>query len=105
MKETFLAWCVTPVGILVLVLLILNVFTFFAYGWDKWKAKHGSKRRTPEKTLLTLAVIGGSVGAIMGMKTWRHKTLHKQFYIGLPVILALQILIVGGGLIYWNFFR
>ena len=71
-------------------LAFINVVTFFIYGIDKWKAKH-SKWRVSEATLLFLAVIGGSIGAWMGMKVWHHKTLHKKFRYGVPTILMVQI--------------
>ena len=71
-------------------LAVINVVTFIVYGIDKWKAKN-SKWRIPEATLLGLAVIGGSIGAWMGMKTWHHKTLHKKFRLGVPLILIAQI--------------
>ena len=67
-----------------------NVVTFFVYGVDKWKAKK-SKWRVPEATLLGLAVVGGSIGAWLGMKTWHHKTLHRKFRYGVPLILVAQI--------------
>ena len=72
------------------ILMGINVLTFFVYGIDKWKAKR-SKWRIPEATLLLLAVLGGSIGAILGMKVWHHKTLHKKFKYGLPLILMVQI--------------
>ena len=59
-------------------LIVINIVTFLAYGIDKWKAKKG--RRISEATLLILAVIGGSIGALLGMKVWRHKTMHKKFF-------------------------
>lgn len=71
-------------------LAALNVFVFFLYGIDKWKARH-SRWRIPERTLLLLALFGGSIGAIAGMHLWHHKTLHKKFRYGLPAILALQV--------------
>ena len=71
----------------------INIVTFFVYGIDKWKAKQ-SKWRIPEATLLLLAVIGGSVGAWLGMKTWHHKTMHKKFKYGLPLILLAQIALI-----------
>ena len=74
-------------------LLAINVFAFFLYGIDKWKAKR-SKWRIPEMTLLSIAVIGGSVGAWIGMKVWHHKTMHKKFKYGIPLILFAQIAIV-----------
>ena len=68
----------------------INVVTFFVFGIDKWKAKQGSWRIS-ETTLLLLAVIGGSIGAWLGMKVWRHKTMHKKFKYGIPLILIAQI--------------
>ena len=56
-------------------LAVINIMTFFVYGIDKWKAKH-LKWRISEATLLGLAIIGGSIGAWLGMKTWHHKTMH-----------------------------
>lgn len=57
-------------------LIVINIVTFLVYGIDKWKAKQGSWRIS-EATLLILAVIGGSIGALLGMKIWHHKTMHK----------------------------
>ena len=71
------------------ILLTLNLLTFIIYGIDKFKAKK-AKWRIPESTLLLLAVIGGSLGAWLGLKVWRHKTQHKKFYIGIPMILTLH---------------
>lgn len=76
--------------IVVLYLAAINVVTFFLYGIDKFKAQR-SKWRIPELVLLGLAVVGGSVGAWLGMIVLRHKTLHKKFRYGIPLILALQI--------------
>ena len=74
-------------------LAAINVVTFFIFGIDKWKAKR-SKWRIPETTLLGLAVIGGSIGAWLGMKVWHHKTMHKKFKYGIPLILLAQIAII-----------
>ena len=87
-------------------LIGINIVTFLVYGIDKWrstsgrllptgrkKAKQGSWR-IPEATLLILALIGGSIGALLGMKVWRHKTQHKKFKYGLPLILLAQIAII-----------
>jgi uncharacterized membrane protein YsdA (DUF1294 family) len=74
-------------------LLSVNVIAFFMYGIDKWKAKK-DKWRTSEATLLWIAVIGGSIGAWLGMKVWHHKTMHKKFRYGLPLILIMQIALV-----------
>jgi uncharacterized membrane protein YsdA (DUF1294 family) len=71
----------------------VNILTFLVYGIDKVKAKQ-SKWRISEATLLLLAIIGGSVGAWLGMKTWHHKTMHKKFKYGIPLILLAQILLI-----------
>ncbi len=75
---------------LVCYLLAVNAVTFIVYGIDKYKAKK-AKWRISEATLLLLAVLGGSVGAWMGMKVWHHKTMHKKFKYGIPAILLIQI--------------
>ena len=74
----------------VIYLAVINVVTFFIYGIDKWKAKK-SKWRIPEASLLGLAVVGGSIGAWLGMKVWHHKTQHKKIKCGVPLILMAQI--------------
>ena len=71
-------------------LVVVNVLAFALYGIDKYKAKAGAWR-IPEKTLLGIAVLGGSVGAIAGMKTFHHKTKHWYFRYGLPALLAIQV--------------
>lgn len=70
-------------------LIFVNVITFFIYGIDKYKAKH-KKWRISETALLLWAIIGGSIGAIAGIKIWHHKTMHKKFKYGVPAILLLQ---------------
>jgi uncharacterized membrane protein YsdA (DUF1294 family) len=75
-------------------LIVINVVTFLVYGIDKWKAKQGSWRIS-EATLLILAIIGGSIGALLGMKIWHHKTMHKKFKYGVPAILIIQIILIG----------
>lgn len=72
----------------------VNVLTFFVYGIDKWQARQG-KWRISEATLLLFAVIGGSIGAWLGMRVWRHKTMHKKFKYGIPAILMIHIIIIG----------
>lgn len=71
-------------------LLAINLATFFVYGIDKLKARKG-RWRIPERTLLMLAVVGGSIGAWAGMMVWRHKTKHLKFQVGVPLILILQL--------------
>ena len=77
----------------VIYLAVINVVTCFMYGIDKWKAKK-SKWRIPETTLLLMAVIGGSLGAWLGMKVWHHKTLHKKFRYGVPIIIIVQLALI-----------
>ena len=72
----------------------VNVLTFFVYGIDKWQARQG-KWRISEATLLLFAVIGGSIGAWLGMRVWRHKTMHKKFKYGIPAILMIHIIVIG----------
>ena len=78
---------------LIIYLIGINVVTFFIYGIDKWKARRG-KWRIPEETLIWLAIAGGSIGALLGMYLFRHKTQHKKFTLGLPVIILVQAVIV-----------
>ena len=80
--------------IIIIYLTSINVATFITYGIDKMKAKR-SKWRIREASLLLLAVLGGSIGALLGMKVWHHKTMHKKFKYGVPAILIVQIAIIG----------
>ena len=77
-------------------LAAINVIAFMVYGIDKLKAKKG-KWRIPEATLLLLAIVSGSIGAWCGMKVWHHKTMHKKFRYGIPLIIVVQI----GLYLYW----
>lgn len=70
-------------------LLIINVLAFVCYGLDKLKAKRNSPR-VSERTLLLLALVGGGVGAWLGMLVWRHKTKYAKFRFGVPILLLLQ---------------
>ena len=79
--------------ILLVYLLLVNAAGFLLMLVDKIKAKR-NLWRIPETTLMGVAAIGGSIGAIAGMNLFRHKTKHAKFYIGLPVILTLQIVAV-----------
>ena len=92
--------------IALIYLAVINVVTFFMYGIDKWKAKK-SKWRIREAALLGLAVLGGSIGAWLGMQVWHHKTQHKggnrdidnivggyQFKYGVPAIIIVQLALI-----------
>lgn len=76
--------------ILLVYLLLVNAAGFFIMLADKLKARR-NQWRIPEATLMLVAAIGGSIGALAGMYTFRHKTKHLKFTIGIPVILAVQI--------------
>ena len=79
--------------ILIIYLLIINALGFLLMLIDKFKAKK-NLWRIPEKTLFIVALIGGSVGVLSGMYLVRHKTKHPQFTLGVPIILAIQIMIL-----------
>jgi uncharacterized membrane protein YsdA (DUF1294 family) len=79
--------------VVLIYLAVINVGTFFMYGIDKWKAKK-SKWRIRETALLGLAVLGGSIGAWLGMKVWHHKTQHKKFKYGVPAIIIIQLALI-----------
>lgn len=78
----------------VVYMLIINIVAFIAYGIDKRKAVK-NRFRISEATLLSLALIGGSVGALFGMYAFRHKTKKWYFKFGVPMILLLQIGLIG----------
>ncbi len=73
-------------------LLTVNILTFITYGIDKYKARH-NHWRVREATLLLLAALGGSIGALLAMRAFRHKTQHKKFRYGVPAILLVQLAI------------
>ena len=75
-------------------LVIINIVTFLVYGIDKWKARK-AMWRVREASLLMLAVLGGSIGAWLGMKVWHHKTQHKKFRYDIPAIIIIQLVIIG----------
>ena len=79
--------------VILIYLLLINVIAFIMYGADKSKAKKHAWR-TPEATLIGVAVIGGSIGALAGMFFFHHKTKHIKFRLGLPVIFIAQIVAV-----------
>ena len=73
-----------------LYLIIINASGFFLMLADKQKARHGAWR-IPEATLMWTAILGGSIGTLLGMYLFRHKTRHLKFILGIPLILTLQI--------------
>ena len=80
----------TPAGALAVWLIAINLVTFAVYGADKRRARRGAWR-VPEKTLFLLPLLGGSVGALLGMRVFRHKTKHWYFVWGVPAILLAQL--------------
>ena len=103
MKHSVVLYVMSKENILlyiIIYLVIINVITFVVYGLDKRKAKE-AEWRTRESTLLGLAAIGGSIGAWLAMKIWRHKTQHNQFKYGVPLILIAQIAIAVAIWYFW----
>ena len=80
----------TPAGALAVWLIAINLVTFAVYGADKRRARRGAWR-VPEKTLFLLPLLGGSVGALLGMRVFRHKTKHWYVVWGVPAILLAQL--------------
>ena len=75
--------------LLLVYIVIINIAAFFMFGIDKRRARK-NKWRVPEKTLLIMAAIGGSVGALLGMTTFHHKTKKWKFKLLIPLFLILQ---------------
>ena len=73
-------------------LLVMSAVTFFLMGWDKHRARC-RRRRIPERVLLGWAAAGGALGGILAMQLFLHKTLHRHFSVGMPVMLAVQLLL------------
>ena len=76
--------------VLLVWLTVINLLTFIVYGADKRRARKG-KWRVPEKTLFLLPLLGGSIGALLGMRVFHHKTKHWYFVWGVPAILLAQL--------------
>jgi len=68
----------------------VNIITFIMFGADKARAVKG-RWRISEASLILAALLGGSIGALAGMRVFHHKTRHRKFTVGIPVILVLQI--------------
>lgn len=79
---------------LLIYVLVMSLIAFAAFGIDKLKAKTNAWR-IPERTLFILALLGGGIGAFLGMKVFRHKTRHQQFVIGIPAIMVIQLILIG----------
>ena len=85
---------INSIGIknIIIYLVVINIIAFFAMWIDKVKAKK-SAWRIPESTLISLVLLGGGIGGIIGMYKFRHKTKKPRFYIGFPAILVAEIVI------------
>ena len=82
-----------PLHVVLAYFITVNVLSLVLFGIDKWKAKH-DKWRISEATLLSVTAIGGSIGAWVGMKVWHHKTMHKKFKYGIPLVMVLQFVLL-----------
>lgn len=80
--------------ILICYVIVSNLIGFLLMGIDKLKAKR-RRYRIPERTLFLTAIFGGSIGVLIGMHLFRHKTLHRSFVLGIPAILILQLILIG----------
>ena len=78
---------------IIIYLIVINIIGFFIMWLDKRKAKKGAWR-IPERTIFIITALGGGIGTIAGMYTFRHKTQKIAFIIGLPLILILEIILV-----------
>lgn len=83
----------SKVNLLIYYLILINLISFLAFAIDKSKARR-KKWRIPEKTLMLLTVIGGSLGGFIGMYTMRHKTHKKKFTIVIPAVMILHIILI-----------
>ena len=81
-------------NVFVVIYAIWNIAVFILYGVDKFKAQAGAWR-VSEKTLLLCALCFGAIGAFAGMKVFRHKTKHAQFTILVPIMIVLNLLVIG----------
>lgn len=91
----------SPWWLLAAYLVLINILAFALMGVDKRRARRDAWR-IKERTLFLSALLGGSLGAILGMRAFHHKTKHWYFVWGMPLILFAQVLIAG--FVYWNFF-
>lgn len=81
------------IAVISIYIILMNIIGFALMGIDKWKAKNHAWR-VPESTLFIVAIIGGSIGSIIGMRVFHHKTRHWYFVYGMPAILIIQLLII-----------
>ena len=92
----------SPAGLIAGYLLIMNIWAFALMGFDKGRAKQNGARRIRERTLFLSALLGGGLGACLGMWCFRHKTKHWYFAVGMPLILLAEAAL--GWWVYSRFF-
>ena len=88
-------------AIIIGILVVMNLIGYISMWSDKRRAITG-KYRISEKTLFIIALLGGSIGSILGMNQFRHKTKHWYFKYGMPLILMIQIILLGFIIRYWQ---
>ena len=88
-------------AIIIGILVVMNLIGYISMWSDKRRAITG-KYRISEKTLFSIALLGGSIGSILGMNQFRHKTKHWYFKYGMPLILMIQIILLGFIIRYWQ---
>lgn len=91
---------ISNIKILLLYFVIVNIIELALFGLDKWRAKRGAWR-VRERNLFLVAIAGGSLGGLLGMYLFRHKTQHLTFKLGFPLIILLQL----GLLVYLTLVR
>ena len=82
------------IKVVLIYMAVMSIIAFAVFGLDKYKARH-NRWRIRERTLFLLALLGGAPGAYLGMKVFHHKTLHKNFKIGIPLIMLAQFALIG----------
>ena len=88
-------------AIIIVILVVMNLIGYISMWSDKKRAIAG-KYRISEKTLFSIALLGGSLGSILGMNQFRHKTKHWYFKYGMPLILIIQVILLGCIIKYWQ---
>ncbi|WP_207953026.1 DUF1294 domain-containing protein [Paenibacillus agricola] len=87
--------------ILAIILIIMNVIGFIRMGQDKQYAKK-RRRRVSERQLFMIALLGGAIGSWIGMRVWRHKTNHRSFTIGIPLLVVVNVGVIYLAITYLN---
>lgn len=86
--------------ILIAYIILINLTGFVMMGTDKHRARH-QQRRIPEKQLFACALLGGSIGSLVGMMVWHHKTKHLKFTLGMPAVLLAQAAVIAFALYFY----